>query len=40
MQLAGAIKEEPFGGEMTPVDEILKQRKEKPEVRVENFDNG
>jgi hypothetical protein len=38
--LAGAIKEDSFGGEMTPVDDILKQRKEKPEVRVENFDNG
>lgn len=41
LQFAGTIKDEGvIGGEKTPVDELLKQRKEKPEVKVENFDTN
>jgi hypothetical protein len=33
--------DEGFGGkERTAIDELLKQRKEKPEVKVENFDDN
>lgn len=38
LQFAGTIKDEGFGGERTAVDELLKQRKEKPEVKVENYE--
>jgi len=40
LQFAGSIKDEGFGGERTAVDELLKQRKEKPEVKVENHDSN
>lgn len=44
MQLSGSIKDE-FGqgaaaGDHQAIDELLKQRKEKPEVKVENFDTN
>lgn len=41
LQFSGTIKDEGYNmGDKYPVDELLKQRKEKPEVKVENFDNN
>ena len=41
LQFAGAVMDEGFGGkERTAIDELLKQRKEKPEVKVVNFDDN
>lgn len=40
LQFAGSIKDESVVGERTAVDELLKQRKEKAEVKVENHDNN
>lgn len=39
LQFAGSIQDEGFGGQdRTAAGELLKQRKEKPEIKVENYD--